>query len=281
MLWYSELGRLGGLLLKLGCTNFVRIGGQAKPPPCIAALNVCYRTLIIEAKASKQTAVKFAENELKKELSKAQLDPQKIYDTHKVIYNQLSKDLRTERKAQAFAMGQVKAVEKLVSEKDARLKDAKDVVTAFRERLGIAVAKAMRLEGRFHMRGLFEYSEAKYREKFQNDPTIVGKPMKNATREQLWQAILTHEQPLATCLNQYRVFNAALGPASMASIYRRLSQFIHTDIAPFKSGEGVLTIFVGPVSLEEAKVLQCLADDVGVQSEICGLEPTMPSSASS
>ena len=33
--------------------------------------------------------------------------------------------------------------------------------------------------------------------------------------------------------------------------------------------ENVLCIFVGSVSLEEAKALQCLANDVGVLSQIC------------
>ncbi|CAL8464718.1 g4253 [Coccomyxa elongata] len=55
---------------------------------------------------------------------------------------------------------------------------------------------------------------------------------------------------------------------------KRLSGFIHTGVDVYTTGEFALPILLGPLSPEEAKALQCLADDVSVHSEIHAYDPT-------
>ncbi|KAK9906828.1 hypothetical protein WJX75_008725 [Coccomyxa subellipsoidea] len=142
-----------------------------------------------------------------------------------MIVSHFATTLKATNKALSHAEGRVKAVE-------SELKGSAKIVQAFTERLQIAVAKTMQLEGTFDMRGLIETVEQKYREKYDADPNM--KSVKGIGREALWRVILANEHFLASCLKRNRGFDAVQGPGRMASIYTRLSGFIHKDIKVYQ-----------------------------------------------
>lgn len=118
MLFYCKVSRLCGLL---SCTKFFSTSGLAECSPCSDALRVCCRTLRTRAKRSTQSSVKHAENIIKHELAKANLDTERIYDIHKAIINELYRNLKAERIFGRSMQALLKADREVSVEKEARL----------------------------------------------------------------------------------------------------------------------------------------------------------------
>ncbi|BDA40826.1 hypothetical protein COCOBI_01-4800 [Coccomyxa sp. Obi] len=168
------------------------------------------------------------------------------------------------REQAKIAQGETRATQEVIKRQDELSKSNSENAVM---KLQLMRAKAMQLEGRFDMRGLLEISEEKYRSKYEADPNM--QPMKGVSREGLWKLIYANEPKLAMCLKRYKGFSPAIGPASMAAIYARLSGVIHTGDDKYQSGGGhILGIFLDIVSKEEAKALQCLAVDLNMLSQI-------------
>ena len=124
MLSYCKVGRLSGLL---SCTKLFSTSGLAESSPCPDVWRVCCRMLSAHAKRSTQSYVKSAENLIKQELAKTEVDTKKIYKVHKAVVNQLKTDIKAVKKAQRDTRALLKPIQEAIAEKEATLQSSEQV----------------------------------------------------------------------------------------------------------------------------------------------------------